>query len=207
MIKRIFQILYQLTTLGMKKGPHITRYYMYNHLSRYAEHRSENLRVLSISHSQNLGELLGFNADQITNVSYPEVTVFDLPFEDESFDAVVSDQVLEHVEGSPYAAMDEAFRVLKHGGLALHTTCFINPIHACPNDFWRFSPEALVLLTSQHADAIDIGGWGNPFLWVFSGLGLRFQPIPHARWHPWHWVANHNVEEWPVVTWALVRKK
>ena len=68
---------------------------------------------------------LGFADEQITDAAYPEHTMFDLPFEDGQFDAVVSDQVLEHLEGDPGDAIDETFRVLKPGGIALHTTCFI----------------------------------------------------------------------------------
>ena len=39
-------------------------------------------------------------------------------------------QVLEHIGGDPFTAVDETFRVLKEGGIVLHTTCFISPIHA-----------------------------------------------------------------------------
>jgi SAM-dependent methyltransferase len=150
--------------------------------------------------------MLGFSDAQIVDASYPEYTIFDLPFEDQTFDAVVSDQVLEHVQGDPQQAIDETFRVLKPDGLALHTTCFINPMHACPNDYWRFTPHALELLTAKHGDVVDVGGWGNPYVWLYCALGLRFVPVPHSRWHPGHWVATKNDPAWPISTWVLVRK-
>jgi len=198
--------LYRLTTIGLSKGSHITRYYMYKHLSKYSASRPENLKVLSISHSEGLAKLLGFSDQQITDVSYPEYNVLRLPFQDGEFDAVVSDQVLEHIEGEPQLAINELFRVLKSNGIALHTTCFINPIHECPNDYWRFTPDALKLLTKQHGDILDIGGWGSPLAWLFIFIGLRFQPIPDAPWHPAHWVATKNNPLWPIVTWVLSQK-
>jgi SAM-dependent methyltransferase len=179
---------------------------MYKRIASFAAARSPQSRVLSISHSERLAKLLGFTDDQITDVAYPEHSIFDLPFEDETFDAVVSDQVLEHLEGDPRDAIDESFRVLKPAGLALHTTCFINPMHACPNDYWRFTPQALEMLASRHADVIEAAGWGNPYVWLYSALGLRFMPIPRAQWHPGHWLATKNDPEWPISTWVLARK-
>ena len=170
--------LYQLSTLGMEKGPHVTRYFMYRHLGQYAEERGKDLKVLTISHSEKMAEILGFHADQIFDAAYPDYDILNLPFEDSEFDAVVSDQVLEHVSGSPQKAIDELFRVLKPGGLALHTTCFINPIHGCPHDYWRFTPEALRLLTEKHGDFIDCAGWGNPYVWLMVAAGVWIQPLP-----------------------------
>lgn len=205
-IGRINRVLYRASALGLSKGPHVTRYAMYNRLARFAEERPASSRVLSISHSEGLAKLLGFDERQVTDAAYPEHSMFDLPFEDESFDAVVSDQVLEHLEGDPQDAINETFRVLKPNGLALHTTCFINPMHACPNDYWRFTPQALELLVSKHGDVIEAAGWGNPYVWLYSAVGLRFMPIPDSRWHPGHWIATKNDPEWPISTWVIARK-
>ena len=203
---RISRAAFRASTLGLDKGPHVTRYYMYDHLAKFAEDRSTDSRALSISHSEGLAKLLGFADHQITDAAYPEHSIFDLPFEDETFDAVVSDQVLEHLEGDPQHAIDETFRIPKPNGVALHTTCFINPIHACPNDYWRFTPQGLELLVSKHGEIIEVGGWGNPYVWLYSAFGLRFMPIPRARWHPGHWIATKNDPAWPISTWVLTRK-
>lgn len=205
-LERIFRAGFRLSTLGLDKGPHVTRYAMYQQLSKFAQPRSADARVLSISGSEVLGRMLGYTDNQVTDASYPEHSIFDLPFDDETFDTVVSDQVLEHLEGDPQDAIDETFRVLKPNGLALHTTCFINPIHACPKDYWRFTPQALELLVSKHGEVIEAAGWGNPYVWLYSAFGLRFMSIPHARWHPGHWVATKNDPEWPISTWVLARK-
>lgn len=205
-LRTITRAAYRMATIGLRKGPHVTRYFMYDQLSRYSASRSEELRVLSISHSERLGRLLGYKNNQITMAAYPDIDILNLPFEDGEFDAVVSDQVLEHVEGDPQIAIDETFRVIKRNGIALHTTCFINPIHGSPNDYWRFTPDALGLLVKKDGAVIDVGGWGNPYVWFLVALGLRLEPIPHARWHPAHWIATKNVSSWPIVTWVLAKK-
>jgi len=207
MLGKSIKVLYRLTTIGMSKGPHVTRYFMYKHLEKYSAPRSDILKVLSISHSERMAKILGFSDSQITDASYPEFNVLRLPFKDNVFDAVISDQVLEHVEGEPQLAINEMFRVLKPNGIALHATCFINPIHGCPNDYWRFTPDALKLLISPHGDVLDLGGWGNPFVWPFAMIGLRFEPIPNVRWHPAHWLATMNDPAWPIVTWVLSIKR
>lgn len=205
-ILKIIRKLYGFTIVGLSKGAHITRYYMYKHLSTYSEPRSEDLKVLSISHSEELARLLGFSDKQITDASYPEFNALDLPFKDEEFDAVVSDQVLEHVEGEPQLFINEIYRVLKPDGISLHTTCFINPIHGAPYDFWRFTPEALIFLSKDRGKVLDVGGWGNPLAWLFILMGLRTQPIPDARWHVAHWLATKNNPKWPIITWVLAKK-
>lgn len=206
MLEWAMKAAYKVTTIGLRTGPHVTRYFMYRHLSQFCADRAEDSKVLSVSGSKPLARLLGFSDDQILDVKFPEFNVLSLSFENNKFDAVVSDQVLEHVEGNPQHAIDELFRVLKPGGLALHTTCFINPVHGCPNDFWRFSPEGLRLLAATRGEIIDANGWGNPYVWPFVGLGLRFMPIPDAKWHPAHWLATKNVDKWPIVTWVMARK-
>jgi SAM-dependent methyltransferase len=180
---------------------------MYERLSRFHCVECEDEKVLSISGSRPLCRLLGFRDSQILDANYPEYDLLHLPFPDNSFDFVVSDQVLEHVEGNPQDAMDEAFRVLKPGGIGVHTTCFINPIHEDPGDYWRFTPEALRLLAQRHGSIIEADGWGNPYVWLYIWLGLRFAPVPDSSWHPLHWLATKNVRTWPIVTWVIAEKR
>ena len=92
------------------------------------------------------------------------------------------------------------------GAFVVHTTCFINPIHGAPNDYWRFTPHALRLLFSD-ADIVEVGGWGNRTIWRYMELGLRYQRVPKATWHPLHRAAIRNDSEWPIVTWIVARKR
>ncbi|HEY0552637.1 MAG TPA: methyltransferase domain-containing protein [Thermoanaerobaculia bacterium] len=198
--------LLRLTSLGLAKGPHVTRYQMYAQLGRFGSQMALDSPVLSISDSQPLCRALGFADDKIVNVTYPEVSITALPLADASFESIVSDQVLEHVKGNPQAVIDETFRVLRPGGIAVHTTCLINPIHEVPGDYWRFTPAGLALLVERHGRVLERGGWGNLWVWPYILLGMRYEPIPHARWHPFHWLATHSSEGWPLSTWVVARK-
>jgi SAM-dependent methyltransferase len=180
---------------------------MYNRLARYRFSPPAASRALSISGSQSLCRLIGFDEGQIEDASYPSANVLDLPHDDSFYELVASDQVLEHIEGNPQRAIDECFRVLRPGGMAIHTTCFMQTIHAAPSDFWRFTPSALALLVRPHAKVIEADGWGNLWFLLLSAIGMRSVPVPHSRWHPWNWLATHNMANWPVVTWVVARKE
>jgi SAM-dependent methyltransferase len=205
-IKKITRGMIRLSMIGTQRGPHITRYYMYHRLSRFRVIKQRNAKVLSISHSVQLCTILGFDHSQIIEANYPDYDILGLPFQDNEFDYVVSDQVLEHVQGDPQQAIDETFRVLKPGGTAIHTTCFINPIHGAPNDYWRFTPYALTLLCKRFSKIVEVDGWGNPLVWVVVWLGLRFEGIPESRWHPLHKLATYHDPIWPIITWVIAQK-
>jgi SAM-dependent methyltransferase len=205
--RNLLNFLGSASVIGLACGPHITRYSMYSRLRSLGSilpHRKG--RTLSISHSENLDNLLGLESSEIVLADYPDHDLIALNFPDGAFDYVLSDQVLEHVEGNPQQAIDECYRVLRPGGVAVHTTCFINPIHGDPKDFWRFTPNALSLLHRRWSEIIEVGGWGNPAAWLAVGIGLRFVGVPHATWHPLHQLATKNNPRWPISTWIIARK-
>jgi len=193
----------------LPNGAHVTRYSMYAALKGVCDDgtRGRGKRVLCISHSKALAATVGLGDAELIEANFPEHNITDLSaFANASFDAVVSDQVLEHIEGDPRRAFDESLRLLKPGGLAVHTTCFINPIHADPSDFWRFTPIGLRNLASGFSQVLLADGWGNRGVWFVDWLDLRTMPVPHAKWHPLHQIAVTNNETWPAITWIVARK-
>jgi SAM-dependent methyltransferase len=62
----------------------------------------------------------------------------DLPFANQSMDAVIVQAVLEHVV-DPQRCVDEIHRVLKPGGLVYADTPFIQQVHGRQYDFTRFT--------------------------------------------------------------------
>lgn len=190
-------------------GPHVTRFYMYDHLRKVGPRLPgrEGPRVLSISHSENLASLLGLTPSEVVSANHPEQNILNLNFPDASFDYVLSDQVFEHIEGDPFQAAKECRRILKPGGVAVHTTCFNIHIHGSPNDFWRFTPEALRLLHRDWSEILDAGGWGNPQVWsILDKDGMRWRGVPPITWHPMNRIAMKNDPLWPIITWVIARK-
>ncbi|HYI38557.1 MAG TPA: methyltransferase domain-containing protein [Thermoleophilaceae bacterium] len=69
----------------------------------------------------------------------PDTTI---PAPDDSFDAVLSTQVLEHV-GDPELYLSECFRVLRPGGRMLLSTHGMFIYHPDPVDYWRWTCAGL----------------------------------------------------------------
>lgn len=69
----------------------------------------------------------------------PDGTV---PAEDESFDGLLSTQVLEHVE-DPALYLSECFRLLRPTGRMLLSTHGIFVYHPDPDDYWRWTCAGL----------------------------------------------------------------
>lgn len=65
-----------------------------------------------------------------------------LPFEDESFDCVLSVQVIEHTP-DPGPLVMEMGRVLKKGGLLILNAPFSFRLHEEPHDYYRYTPHGL----------------------------------------------------------------
>jgi len=66
----------------------------------------------------------------------------DIPVVDESFDCVLSSQVLEHVE-DPLRYLREAHRVLRQEGHLIISTHGIWRYHPDPLDYWRWTLDGL----------------------------------------------------------------
>jgi SAM-dependent methyltransferase len=65
-----------------------------------------------------------------------------VPCEDDDFDAVLSTQVLEHVD-DPSLYLSECFRALRPGGRLLLSTHGVFIYHPDPDDYWRWTCAGL----------------------------------------------------------------
>jgi len=165
--------------------------------------------ALSIDHNPDL--------DAMARVRWPDIRIQEArypkhdaqrltAFTDSQSDLVYSHQVLEHIP-KPWLAGAELVRVLKPGGIGIHTTCAYNPRHGPPafNDYYRFLPDGLAELFDG-VELIVKAGWGNRQALLYNlavddghgGLGGR-------RFHPK--VAEQNDPNHPWVTWIIFRKR
>ena len=77
--------------------------------------------------------------DRKADVLYDGLT---LPFEDRSFDTVLSVQVLEHTP-NPFELFAEMARVLRDKGTLILTVPFSGRLHEEPHDYLRFTPHIM----------------------------------------------------------------
>ena len=92
-----------------------------------------------------------------------------LPFEAQSFDTVVSTEVLEHTP-DPAALVAEMVRVLRPGGTLILTAPLTFRLHEEPYDYFRFTPHGLAsLLERVGMHVIDTRSFGS----VFSVVGHK----------------------------------
>jgi len=81
--------------------------------------------------------------------NYPEVDLPNLTgYKDNSWDLVILDQIIEHIE-DPFRAMAEIHRILKPGGTLAAATPFLVYIHPTPDDYWRFTESGIRKLCAK----------------------------------------------------------
>jgi SAM-dependent methyltransferase len=82
-----------------------------------------------------------------------------LPFPDASVGTVLALSTFEHVRHF-WKGLAEIHRVLRPDGAVLVACPFHFHIHSYPNDYWRFTPEALKLLLADYPSKLI--GWHGP---------------------------------------------
>jgi SAM-dependent methyltransferase len=87
-----------------------------------------------------------------------------LPFDDRSFDTVLSVQVLEHTP-EPALLVSEMARVLKDDGLLVLSAPFQFRLHEKPHDYFRYTPYGLRALCERvELEVVEIQNQGS--LWT-----------------------------------------
>jgi SAM-dependent methyltransferase len=92
-----------------------------------------------------------------------------LPFLDDSFDAVLSLAVLEHVR-DPMLCAREIMRVLKPGGMVRADVPFLQPLHGFPNHYYNMTQAGLANLFDDSGDVLE------------CKVPLHGHPLAGLRW-------------------------
>jgi SAM-dependent methyltransferase len=182
----------------------LTRYAMYQDIGRVLGGPIRG-RVLGVSGIEKFRPLIDPSADML-ETTYPEVDLQDLPFSRESFDEVITDQVLEHL-ADPRRAVQEANRVLPPGNPALHTTCFLSPVHTSPRDYFRFSLDGLEALCPPDAQIVRCQAWGTG--WRSSCFFFEIGHAPSTSGRGPEFAVGWrrgNEAKYPIVKWILMQK-
>jgi SAM-dependent methyltransferase len=94
-----------------------------------------------------------------------------LPFDDASFDTVVSIQVLEHTP-RPQPLLQEMARVLRPDGLLILSAPFSGRLHEEPYDFFRYTPHGLRAICGEAGlEVTEVWDQGN--IWSVIGHKLN----------------------------------
>lgn len=101
--------------------------------------------------------------DIVTDITKP------LPIESNSVDFVACTTVLEHVS-NPQFVVDEIFRVLRPGGVVWSDIPFMQPYHASPDDYQRFTITGIRHLFRKFEIVNSGAGYPNGFAvkWILE---------------------------------------
>lgn len=144
--------------------------------------------------------------------TYPEFDIHHLRIHSDSFDILIADQVLEHVE-RPWVATEEIFRVLKSGGIAVVATPGLYPIHPSPLDCWRIMPDGYkVLFPTSKWEHVRLQMWGNQhrvgYEYLYNG-GFPYGPpttsVSQAMKQPYY--SAESDKRCPLMVWWIGKKR
>lgn len=124
-----------------------------------------------------------------------------LPFADNTFDTVVSVAVLEHVP-RPWYTIKELHRILRPGGFAVICIPFIQPFHAWPHDYTRFTNMGMQSLLEEggfsvvEVKANDQLRFGYTLSWLLSeyyAAHPRLWKIVRFFWKPVFYLMRRGI--------------
>lgn len=101
-----------------------------------------------------------------------------LPYQDNSIDVVLAFNIFEHVYNHA-TLLKEIHRILKPGGRIIGAVPFLVGYHPDPNDFWRYTSEALTRMfeaASFHGVNVVVLGRG-PFSAAYSQIEFVFPRV------------------------------
>lgn len=191
-------------------GEHITRYVMYKRISEFFKHDKFQGDLLEVSGNNGaIVKMFDKNLISHTTTKFPEENAQNLSYNDNSFDFIVCDQVIEHVE-NPFEVFKEFYRVLRPGGWIFVTSCFLEHIHTQydnPIDYWRFTPESLKFLAKDFNTIYQCEGWGNKeaFNTVMYGGIQKYLPVKDNI--DLQKIVSYNDPKYPLSVWIIAQKE
>jgi SAM-dependent methyltransferase len=107
----------------------------------------------------------------------------DLPFQDQTFDAVIIHAVLEHVL-DPVRVVSEIHRVLKPEGLVYSAVPFMQQVHEQAYDFTRYTLSGHRRLFRYFNELRSgmVAGPGTALAWALEFFALSFCSRKYTRW-------------------------
>lgn len=168
------KIYYRLTNISVKKLKTIPKISQASNILDIGCGTGDTLRYIK-EYINPDAKLYGIDIDK--NTYLPDFVEFkscniehsSLPYEDNTFDIVISNFVLEHLQ-NPQKLFEESFRILKKGGYFYCSTDYYTSLF-CP-DYWNF-----------YSDPTHVRPWTKRSLKILSNsTGFKIYKIGIIRW-------------------------
>ena len=198
------------TTNFLEDGFWTPQTFMLRNIAQWVRNSDYNLRTcLSVDRNPTLEPIIISKWPKIIieYAIYPDVDACNLSkYPDNTFDLVFSHQILEHIP-RPWVAAQEMIRVLKLGGIGIHTTCAFNPRHGQPHfgDYYRFLKDGLAALF-EGVKVLCLDEWGNREAILYNvGINDGHGDLGGRRFH--EAIGANNDGLYPWVTWIIYEKR
>ncbi len=157
---------------------------MWLYLKNETDFFTKNHKVLHIAPEQEflrrfkkMKNLEYTSADLFSPIVDVKADILDLPFEDESFDVIICNHVLEHIEDDR-KAMSELYRVMKHGGWGIFQVPMKNSLEKTFEDFSITDPAE----RQKHFGQYDHVRWyGMDYFDRLKNVGFETEPLFYSQ--------------------------
>ena len=153
--------------------------------------------------------------DYASEKSRPDIiaSALSLPLDNESFDTVVSTELLEHVP-DPLRALREMHRVLKPGGHLILSTPMYWPRHEIPHDYFRYPYDGLLYLVKESGfELVRIFNRGNAYVFLGQVIQHTLPVFIRPRFliallnSFFLWCDRHHAYDAVTLGWTLVARR
>lgn len=157
---------------------------MWLYLQNETDFFTKNYKVLHIAPEQEflrkfkqMKNLDYTSADLFSPIVDVKADILELPFENESFDVVICNHVLEHIEDDR-KAMSELYRVMKRGGWGIFQIPMKNSLEKTYEDFSIKDPKE----RQKHFGQYDHVRWyGMDYFDRLRSVGFETEPLFYSQ--------------------------